>query len=290
MDRISESERAFIVSGVEEGLRADGRSRHDIRSFDVETGVAPQANGSARLRCAQSNTDVFVAVKLEIAEPKPQRPKQGYLDFAVDCAAVASTAYQGREVAEINSELTQFLMRLYCESPAVDLESLCIVEGAQCWVIRVDVLVLETGGNLLDHVCIAAKAALWDTQIPKVTVLNGAPGGAEGSSAVDIEVSDDPYDSIRFIDGKIDTVPVCVTLSRVGNRTIADAALEEEMVISAQLSVGVSPSGRIAGIQKRGTGAMASSVISEMLPLACSIGAKINSRLLLCLGGEGVEN
>jgi exosome complex component RRP42 len=103
--------------------------------------------------------------------------------------------------------------------------------------------VLETGGNLLDHICLAMKAALLDTRVPQVTVLDGvgaelpgegaaggeagAAGGAGGRQA-EIEVSDDPWQSRPLIAAEVaDTVPVCITLSRVGRRTIADASLEE---------------------------------------------------------------
>ena len=89
--RLSASEREFLLRGVDQGLRADGRGRHDFRSFEVETGLAPQTNGSARLRCPHAQTDIVVGVKLEIAEPKPEQPGEGYLNFSVDwCAPLTS--------------------------------------------------------------------------------------------------------------------------------------------------------------------------------------------------------
>lgn len=201
--------------------------------------------------------------------------------------AVASPEFQGRDTEDINSELEHILQRIYGGSPGVDLSALCIVENAQVWVIYVDVLVLETGGNLLDHIGIAVKAALGDTRIPKVTVLENSEEGRRGGA--ELEVSDDPYDSVPLIptDGE-DTVPLCITLSRVGTRTIADASQEEEAVMSSQLSVGVSPGGNPAGIQKRGLGAVEPAVMIEMIELAARIGPKIHTQLQLLLrGGEG---
>lgn len=59
-------------------------------------------------------------------------------------------------------------------------DKLCIVPAHYCWVAYVDVLVLETGGNLLDHVSIAIKVSpkhifflktlwsmLWSVQLEK---------------------------------------------------------------------------------------------------------------------------
>lgn len=85
--RLSATEREFLLRGVDQGLRADGRGRHDFRSFEVDTGLAPQTNGSARLRCPHSQTDIVVGVKLEIAEPKLEQPGEGYLSFSVDWCA-----------------------------------------------------------------------------------------------------------------------------------------------------------------------------------------------------------
>ena len=38
--KLSASERQFLVQGIEEGLRADGRSRHDWRAFEVVSATA----------------------------------------------------------------------------------------------------------------------------------------------------------------------------------------------------------------------------------------------------------
>jgi exosome complex component RRP42 len=50
--------------------------------MELELSLVEHANGSARLRIA--NTDVLVAVKCEIDSPMPERPHEGKLDFFVD--------------------------------------------------------------------------------------------------------------------------------------------------------------------------------------------------------------
>lgn len=50
--------------------------------MELETGIVSHAFGSARLRLA--NTDVLVAVKLEIDAPFPERPHEGKIEFFVD--------------------------------------------------------------------------------------------------------------------------------------------------------------------------------------------------------------
>ena len=60
---MSEAERTFILHGVEENLRSDGRARGDLRPVVIETGVVSHASGSCHLRLA--NTDILVGVKTE---------------------------------------------------------------------------------------------------------------------------------------------------------------------------------------------------------------------------------
>jgi len=66
--------------------------------------------------------------------------------------------------------------------------------------------ILQCGGNLFDAVGAAVKAALYNTEIPKViaaTLDGGEP---------DIQVSDDPYDCIKL---DITTYPSIVTVCKV---------------------------------------------------------------------------
>jgi len=51
---------------------------------------------------------------------------------------------------------------------SLDLKSLCVLPGKTCWVVYVDALLLNDGGNVLDALSIAARAALALTRIPKV--------------------------------------------------------------------------------------------------------------------------
>jgi hypothetical protein len=58
-------ERVWIVQGVEQDLRTDGRSRLSYRPLGVEANIIAQADGSARLHLGA--TDVLVGVKVGLA-------------------------------------------------------------------------------------------------------------------------------------------------------------------------------------------------------------------------------
>ena len=73
---VSKSERSYIQSSLHANpaVRADGRSLQDYRTVFLETGVAPLANGSARVNIGKSpqegggGTEVLAAAKLEVED------------------------------------------------------------------------------------------------------------------------------------------------------------------------------------------------------------------------------
>ncbi len=65
-----------------DNLRCDGRTRLQYRPIILESGFVTNANGSSRLRLA--NSDILVGVKVELASPLPDKPQEGRLEFFVD--------------------------------------------------------------------------------------------------------------------------------------------------------------------------------------------------------------
>ncbi|NXU56615.1 EXOS7 protein, partial [Turnix velox] len=159
---LSEAEKLYIVHGVQEDLRVDGRSCEDYRCADVETDVVSNTSGSARVRLGR--TDVLVCVKAEMGTPKLEKPDEGYLDFLVDCSPSAISEFEGRGAEELGSDIANTLCRVYSSEGCVDLKALCINPRDHCWILYVDVLVLENGGNLFDTISIAVKAAFFNTR------------------------------------------------------------------------------------------------------------------------------
>lgn len=90
---------------------------------------------------------------------------------------------------------------------------------------------MECGGNLFDAVSLAAKAALFNTRIPKVTAAVMDAGEA------DLLISDDPYNCTRI---QIDNIPILVTVCKIGDCCVVDPSAEEEQCSTASLVVAVS--------------------------------------------------
>ena len=93
----------------------------------------------------------------------------------MDCSANATPEFEGRGGQALADSLSSTLGRAY---NTFDTRCLCLLKGSQCWVLYVDILILECGGNLSDAVSMAVKAALYTTLVPKVIVYIILPGRA----------------------------------------------------------------------------------------------------------------
>ena len=51
---LSEAEKAYIVAGVEDGFRTDGRSNEDFRTINIQTGIVSNTNGSAQVKIVRN--------------------------------------------------------------------------------------------------------------------------------------------------------------------------------------------------------------------------------------------
>jgi len=271
MNILSAAERAYIQQGIEQNVRYDGRARLDYRPFSVQLDAVPTANGSARIKL--DNTDVTVAVKVEIQEPGYSTPSQGSIVCSVDCSPSVSLEYEGLGSQNVNTQLSCDLERILCDSHTIDLKQLCIIPGKQVWVLYVDALVLDSGGNVLDALFLAAKAALKHTKIPAVDVVEGDKVGE-----LQIAVSDDPFES-KSLTLDNDKIPICVSLVKIGSCVVVDPCIDEESCMAARITVALNRVGNICGIHKAGNGGVAPAAMKEMIKWARRIGAMLLDQL-----------
>uniref|UniRef100_A0A3B4YT12 Ribosomal RNA-processing protein 42 n=1 Tax=Seriola lalandi dorsalis TaxID=1841481 RepID=A0A3B4YT12_SERLL len=280
--KVSEAEKVYILHGIRDDLRVDGRGCEDYRHMEVETDVVSNTDGSAKV--SLGHTVVLVGIKAEIGKPRPMVPNEGYLEFFVDCSANATPEFEGRGGEELGTELSNTLYKVFNNKHSVDLKGLCISAGEHCWVLYVDVLLLQCDGNLYDAISIAVKAALFNTKIPRVHISADDEGGKE------IELSDDPYDCMRL---NVENVPCIVTLCKVrspadtqkeeflkpvvaqtetytlffpqvGHRHVVDATLQEKACSVASLIISVTHKGTVTCTRKVGGGSLDPESIFEM--------------------------
>ena len=234
---------------LENDKRIDGRRLDEGRDVEIEVGVIRKAEGSAKVKLG--DTQVLVGVKLEIGEPFPDSPNRGVLTTSTELLPVASPVFEPGPPNEDAIELARVIDRGIRSSEAVDLESLCIIEGEKVWVLFIDIHVLDDDGNIMDASSIASIAALYDTKVPKTLVENGK-----------VEILDE-YEPLT-----VRKTPISVTIAKVGNKLVLDPNHEEELVMDSRITVTLSEENEVCSIQKGGSGTISERDVLESLEIA----------------------
>jgi exosome complex component RRP42 len=264
---LCDAEKTFVLHGVEENFRIDGREREDYRPMELETNIVAHAFGSARLRLA--NTVVLVAVKLEVDAPFPEKPREGKLEFFVDCSANATPDFEGRGGEDLAVEISNCLASAYKSPQVFDLTKLCILKGHKCWKIFVDILLLECGGNLYDAVSIAVKTALWDTRIPLVRSVT-----VDGSN-IDMDVSDELHDCQKL---DVSGAPIMVTVCKIGEQCIVDPNVAEEQCSVGAVVIAVSRD-KFSTVLQTGSGSLHPQTLLESLQMGQKVAHRLSEAL-----------
>ncbi|HDI10210.1 MAG TPA: exosome complex protein Rrp42 [Euryarchaeota archaeon] len=246
---ISDVRRDYILRLLENDKRIDGRRLDEGRDVEIEVGVIRKAEGSAKVKLG--DTQVLVGVKLEIGEPFPDSPNRGVLTTSTELLPVASPVFEPGPPNEDAIELARVIDRGIRSSEAVDLESLCIIEGEKVWVLFIDIHVLDDDGNIMDASSIASIAALYDTKVPKTLVENGK-----------VEILDE-YEPLT-----VRKTPISVTIAKVGNKLVLDPNHEEELVMDSRITVTLSEENEVCSIQKGGSGTISERDVLESLEIA----------------------
>ncbi|CAL1127127.1 unnamed protein product [Cladocopium goreaui] len=139
------------------------------------------------------------------------------------------------------------------------MDALCLLPKVFAWEVHVDVLVLSSGGNLLDSLALALCAVLSETLLPKVDVIEAMEEGED----VQLKVDDRPEAGMRF---PMKQLPLCVTVAEISGKFLMDVTSEEEMCAEAMLCVVVDgKTGDVIGLHKLGRGLVDVSAMPAML-------------------------
>ncbi|CAN6232008.1 unnamed protein product [Urochloa humidicola] len=264
--RPSVNERSFIESALEADLRVDGRHSFDFRTLKITFG---REDGSSEVQLGE--THVLCYVSAQLMQPYRDRPNEGTLAIFTEFSPMADPAFEPWRPGESAIELGRVIDRGLRESRAVDMESLCVVAGKHVWSVRVDLHILDNGGNLIDAANIAALAALSTFRRPECTV-----GGDDGQQVIvhDPEVRDP-------IPLTIHHMPIAVTFAYFGegNIVIVDPTYKEEAVMGGRMTATINSNGDMCAIQKAGGEGVMSSVVMQCLRIASVKAADITSKI-----------
>jgi len=249
---VSSVKRDYIADLAREGKRIDARTLNQFREVSVEVGPIKSAQGSALVKVGK--TQVIAGIKVEHAEPFPDKPDSGMLIVNAELLPLASPTFEPGRPNENAIELARVVDRGIRESNAIDLDKLVIKSGEDVWAVFIDIYVLDHDGNLIDASALAAIAAL----------LNAKP------------LENEAWTLPEF---PIQKRPVTVTVAKINNKLIIDPCLDEEGVMDARISIATIEDGSICAMQKGGIGCFLREELEQAYEMARAEGAELRAKL-----------
>jgi exosome complex component RRP42 len=131
-------------------------------------------------------------------------------------------------------------------------------------MVSVDIVPLNHDGNIIDAGSIAAIAALQSTRLPAIDE-NGNVDYKHLSEKNAFELK---------------SLPIAVTIGKIGENLIVDPTKEEEDSLDARLTVTVMEDGKFCSLQKGGEVGFTTEEISKIFDLAIEKSQEIRSKLL----------
>ena len=179
---------------------------------------------------------------------------------------MADPSFESGPPSPESIELARVVDRGIRESEMVNLKELCIEEGKHVWMLFIDIHVIANCGNLFDCASLAANAALKTCKKKKATIVD---------------------DEVVYVEDETLDVPLnhnvaLSTFVKIGDKMILDPSLEEESVLSARLSIGITEEGSICSMQKGGE----ESISKEDLFFAVNTALNKNKEILANLNTE----
>eukprot|EP01104_Vermistella_antarctica_P015412 TRINITY_DN5062_c0_g1_i1.p1 TRINITY_DN5062_c0_g1~~TRINITY_DN5062_c0_g1_i1.p1 ORF type:complete len:444 (+),score=169.41 TRINITY_DN5062_c0_g1_i1:142-1473(+) len=236
-DRITLNEKNFILTALKGDERIDGRRKFDYRALNFSFGDDP-----GHVEVQLGRTRVMTVVSCEVMEPYPDRPTEGFFAFNTQVSPMASAAFAGSgRQPEQALEVGRVIERALRESRAIDTEALCIVANEKVWSIRVDIHVLDHGGNIMDCASIATVTALLHFRRPDVSIVGDT-------------VTVHSLDEREPVPLSIHHVPICVTFAFFDDGALeaVDPSLKEELIMSGRMTMSINSHNEMCAVQKGG--------------------------------------
>ena len=168
-------------------------------------------------------------IELVYLRVKPQWSK--------DSSPSAYPQLSSNALDELQHDLTVTLQQTI-QHPSLHPRNLTIIPNKKSWLLNLDVVILGDAGNVVDALFMAARAALWDTKVPRTRAVeycapeSSRSGKKEVESAMDVDDSTsgfdtrsvtrtaadfelpDYWDECEALEGR-ERWPICVTLNLV---------------------------------------------------------------------------
>lgn len=81
---VSKSERAFVIEGIKQNVRSDGRTNIQSRPVKVKLGTVPEAFGSSTVTFGEEQAQVICVIKAEVQKPLASEANLGMIQFHLE--------------------------------------------------------------------------------------------------------------------------------------------------------------------------------------------------------------
>ena len=265
---IDSLKRAHILELLKDGKRLDGRSFEQSRELSIDIGVIPKAEGSARARLG--DTEVVAGVKVQPERPFPDTGDQGMLMCTAEILPIAHpTAETGPPTPDV-VELARVTDRGIRESKMLDMKQLVLEKNKSVIGVFCDNAVTDHDGNLFDACSYATTAAINSCKIPKYEMQDDAPVKIEN----------------EFNAPPISTLPVSVTMAKIGDYIIVDPNLDEWSIMDARITITTNSDGNVVALQKGGHDGFTQEELIKCAEISVKAGSKIREIIKQSSSGE----
>ncbi|KAL1924563.1 uncharacterized protein VTP21DRAFT_4217 [Calcarisporiella thermophila] len=231
--RIQPSE--YIRRFLEQQVRPDGRPLNRFRKTALNTGTITTADGSAVARLG--GTTVVCGIKAEVAEPKINKPNEGYLVPNLELSPICSSKFKPGPPMEQAQVMSELLDTVFKQCSVLRLSDLCIEEGKAVWVLYADLLCLNYDGNVIDAALIALVSALKNLRLPSASYNDGL-----------VKATED-----RPIQIQLQRIPLSSTFALFeGQYLLSDPNEAEESITEEMITVVVDERGQLCHVRKTG--------------------------------------
>lgn len=235
-----------IRRAIEDGERIDGRDFDEHREIEIIPNyIHETADGSALVKIG--NTKIVVGISTDTGTPYPDRPNAGALITNAELAPMAAPHFESGPPGDEAVELARVVDRGIRESGMIDLEDLSIEEGESCWMVFVDMHVIDYDGNLIEAGALGATVALALAQLPELNE--------------DGTVNRDEYQGDLPTNG----LPITVTGSKIADQILCDTTGDEEEVLDGWVALTFKDDGNIVNMQKGANQALSYDDVSQIL-------------------------
>jgi exosome complex component RRP42 len=258
---IDQLKKAQILELLEQGKRIDGRALDEPREISIEINAIPKANGSARVYLG--DTDVLCGVKIQPDRPFPDMGDKGLFMCTAELLPLSHPTVETGPPRDDVIELARVVDRGIRESHMVDVAQLVIEKDKSVVGVFADIVSIDYDGNLFDACSYAATAALLTSKTPTWEMVDDKPSVVEGGEK----------------QLPITTIPVSVTMAKIGNHIVVDPNGDEWASMSARVTITTDSDGNICALQKGGSDGFTQEEINQCGDLSIKIGAKIRTQL-----------